>query len=83
MRSQLKVSGEDKEAVLMHPLTPGGGGSMGVKGQGKEMRWRAGEEEEVGEMAGGKRRVGQRKQKHTISDKKKQQNVHRNVLNVP
>lgn len=30
---------------------------MGVKGQGKEMRWRAGEEEEIGEMAGGERRV--------------------------
>lgn len=58
MRSQLKVSGEDKEAVLMHPLTPGGG-PVGVKGQGKEMRWRAGEEEEIGEMAGGENESGQ------------------------
>lgn len=59
MRSQVEVSGEDKEAMLMRSLTPGEvvGGSMGFKGQGKEMRWRAGEGDEIGEMAGGKRRV--------------------------
>lgn len=52
MRSQLKVSGEDKEAVMIHPLTP----TVGVNGcqrsrEGNEMESRG---------RGGNRRNGRR-----------------------
>lgn len=81
------MSGEDKEAVLMCPLTPGA-----WRGVNRCQRSREGNEMESRGRGGNRRNgrrgkgewtnVGHRKQKHTISDKKEQQNASRNVLNA-
>lgn len=65
------MSGEDKEEVLMHPHTPDGGGQQVSKVKGRKCDGEQWKRRNGRRGKGEWTNVGQRKQKHRISDKKK------------